>query len=857
VALAGALRGGVADQHPSRDGSAGEVSPTPATMATRVCVKQLPKHATDARVRELFSGIGPVTDCRLMKSKDGRFRQFAFVGFPTPALAEAALKLDKTFIGASRIRVELAFEQGASETVRPWSRHSRGSSRHQAAHPEAYPVEQAASSEKDGSADTAGDAPDHQFEEFKVAMANRNTRPTWANDDAIPDQQAPVAAMGSASSSDVDDDDAEEADEEEAEAADEQDLDALLKAAEARADEEGDASAAAMQFLQKKQQSDSEEDSGDESDDSAGYIEDGVVRERPSKRERDESDDDLADLRMDDSDSEDDMPQPKKAKKRPRPSAEAAAKEEGGGSSAASTGLDEGRLFVRNLPFIAEEGDLSAHFASWGEVSSVRILRDPSGRSKGLAYVSFAQPACAASALAGADKKMFQGRLIHVMSARKAPEGAVENSSSKGVGRSAFKDQQEAERREAAASGSEEGAWNALFVRSDAAVKAAAAAQGVSVSEVLDPTADNLAVRTTLGEVAVIEETKAFLKAEGVDLDAVQRALAGRKLDPSQRSSTVILVKNLPHTTSQTALRGLFARHGALLRVVLPPARVLALIEFEREEDAKRAFRALAYKKFESVPLYLEWAPSHAFSTAAAAVARPEPEPVAPAEEEADQAPAAQRTVYVKGLSFDTPETGLESFFSGVGRIRAVHIPKRGSGAEAKSMGYGFVEFDSAESAVKAIKKHQGKVLDGHALELSISKKSSSSSSSAAVDRSTAAASSSAVLAPSKTATKILVKNLAFEATRDDLRELFGAFGKLRSVRVPRKPDGSARGFGFVEFASATDAQLAVKSLGAAHLYGRHLVLQWAKDDGSVSALQEQAAKQVAKESQFAGGRHQ
>ena len=30
------------------------------------------------------------------------------------------------------------------------------------------------------------------------------------------------------------------------------------------------------------------------------------------------------------------------------------------------------------------------------------------------------------------------------------------------------------------------------------------------------------------------------------------------------------------------------------------------------------------------------------------------------------------------------------------------------------------------------------------------------------------------------TGTKLLVKNLAFEATRNDLRELFGAFGQIK-----------------------------------------------------------------------------
>ena len=55
------------------------------------------------------------------------------------------------------------------------------------------------------------------------------------------------------------------------------------------------------------------------------------------------------------------------------------------------------------------------------------------------------------------------------------------------------------------------------------------------------------------------------------------------------------------------------------------------------------------------------------------------------------------------------------------------------------------------------------------------------------------------------TGTKLLVKNLAFEATRNDLRELFGAFGQIKSVRIPRKFDGGTRGFGFIDFRSMLD----------------------------------------------------
>ena len=47
------------------------------------------------------------------------------------------------------------------------------------------------------------------------------------------------------------------------------------------------------------------------------------------------------------------------------------------------------------------------------------------------------------------------------------------------------------------------------------------------------------------------------------------------------RSKTVILAKNLPARTAVEELRDMFARHGDLARVVLPPnGGVTALVEF-------------------------------------------------------------------------------------------------------------------------------------------------------------------------------------------------------------------------------------------------------------------------------------
>jgi multiple RNA-binding domain-containing protein 1 len=78
-----------------------------------------------------------------------------------------------------------------------------------------------------------------------------------------------------------------------------------------------------------------------------------------------------------------------------------------------------------------------------------------------------------------------------------------------------------------------------------------------------------------------------------------------------------------------------------------------------------------------------------------------------------------------------------------------------------------------------------------------------------------------------------LVKNLAFQANKNEIKELFSEFGSLKKIRLPKKMDGQHRGFAFVEFDTVEEAALAKSALSSAHLYGRKLVIEYEK--GSTS----------------------
>lgn len=94
--------------------------------------------------------------------------------------------------------------------------------------------------------------------------------------------------------------------------------------------------------------------------------------------------------------------------------------------------------------------------------------------------------------------------------------------------------------------------------------------------------------------------------------------------------------------------------------------------------------------------------------------------------------------------------------------------------------------------------------------------------------------------------TKMLVRNVPFEASVEEVESLFQTFGAVKSIRIPRKQGlrMQHRGFGFVDFISADEARRAFDSLvHSTHLYGRRLVLEWAKEDETVEELRTKTAE--------------
>lgn len=78
--------------------------------------------------------------------------------------------------------------------------------------------------------------------------------------------------------------------------------------------------------------------------------------------------------------------------------------------------------------------------------------------------------------------------------------------------------------------------------------------------------------------------------------------------------------------------------------------------------------------------------------------------------------------------------------------------------------------------------------------------------------------------------TQIYIGNLSFNATEQELRDLFGAHGEVTAVFIPTdRESGRPRGFAFVTMATPEATTAAIEALNGQDCQGRPLVVNEAK----------------------------
>ncbi|KFK40021.1 hypothetical protein AALP_AA3G319900 [Arabis alpina] len=252
---------------------------------------------------------------------------------------------------------------------------------------------------------------------------------------------------------------------------------------------------------------------------------------------------------------------------------------------------------------------------------------------------------------------------------------------------------------------------------------------------------------------------------------------AGSGPNGAQFGTTSLYVGDLDATVTDSQLFDAFSQMGQVVSVRvcrdLTTRRSLGYgyVNFSSAQDAARAIQELNYIPLNGKPVRVMY--SH-------------------------RDPSVRRSgagnIFIKNLDKSIDHKALHDTFSTFGNIISCKVAVDGSG---QSKGYGFVQYETEESAQRAMAQLNGMLLNDKQVYVGPFLRRQERDSTANTTK----------------FTNVYVKNLAESTTDDDLKKAFGEFGSITSAVVMRDGEGKSKGFGFVNFDNADDAAKAVESL--------------------------------------------
>uniref|UniRef100_A0A3Q1H2J9 RNA-binding protein 28 n=1 Tax=Anabas testudineus TaxID=64144 RepID=A0A3Q1H2J9_ANATE len=177
------------------------------------------------------------------------------------------------------------------------------------------------------------------------------------------------------------------------------------------------------------------------------------------------------------------------------------------------------------------------------------------------------------------------------------------------------------------------------------------------------------------------------------------------------------------------------------------------------------------------------------------------------------------QTIFVGSLPASASNERLEEIFSEIGPIKQCFVVRE-KGTE-KCRGFGYVTYSMEEDAQRALK--EVKEYDGKRLSLSVAKKKIKDKKKAEKNEQ-----QSKGFRKKQMKARLIIRNLSFKCSEDDLKEVFSKFGTVLESKIPLKPDGKMRGFAFVMFKNVPQAAKALNTMNLKEIKGRQVAVDWA-----------------------------
>ncbi|XP_024391602.1 polyadenylate-binding protein 2 [Physcomitrium patens] len=246
---------------------------------------------------------------------------------------------------------------------------------------------------------------------------------------------------------------------------------------------------------------------------------------------------------------------------------------------------------------------------------------------------------------------------------------------------------------------------------------------------------------------------------------------------PAQFVSTSLYVGDLEPNVSEAQLYELFTQVGQVVSIrvcrdlITRRSLGYAYVNYNSAQDATRALELLNFSVLNGNPIRIM------FSHRDPSIRK-----------------SGTANIFIKNLDKTIDNKALHDTFSAFGGILSCKVAVDGSG---QSKGYGFVQFEQEESALTAIEKVNGMLLNDKQVFVGPFVRRQERDQSGGVSK----------------FNNVYVKNLGENTTEDDLKNVFGAYGTISSAVVMRDSDGKSKCFGFVNFEHPDNAAKAVEAL--------------------------------------------
>lgn len=213
------------------------------------------------------------------------------------------------------------------------------------------------------------------------------------------------------------------------------------------------------------------------------------------------------------------------------------------------------------------------------------------------------------------------------------------------------------------------------------------------------------------------------------------------------------------------------------------------------------------------------------------------------------KATQSRRQLFVRSLAPSVTTDDLTEFFSENYPIKyALVVLDKETKA---SKGYGFVTFADAEDAQRAKEELDGAELQGKKIKVEVAEARHRDADTAApaVSAGARARAEREQAMKENQAPKLIVRNLPWSIkTPEQLQKLFLSYGKVHFTKLPKKPSGELRGFGFVALRGKKNAEKAMEELNGKDVDGRQIAVDWAVDKDAWQDLQKQLDAEEARQ---------